>query len=174
MGSQENRLGLVHRVLAARRGLKEYAILVTEKRSVFIQLPPSRNSFMLRTEIVSGSAGRTNIQPRRLEDYSRWAIGSLESEPQNFSSVHSAVKKVIIGIGGFFPVYHFSFAYLGQERDENLVFYAVPLETYESATDKKPREVILKAYAETIFELYRHVLPAGTIDDVGLGDKEKS
>ncbi len=173
MNTQENRLGLVHRVLATRRGLKEYAILVTDRRSIFIQLPPSRNSFMLRTEIVSGSAGRTSIQPQKLEDYTRWAIGSLESEPQNFSIEHSTVKKVIIGIGGFFPVYHFNFTYLGQERDENLVFYAVPLETYEPATEEKPREVILRSYAATIFGLYRRVLPAGVIDDAGLGDQEK-
>ena len=173
MSAQENRLGLVHRVLAARRGLREYAILVTDKRSVFIQLPQSRNSFMLRTEIVSGSSGRTTVQPRKLEDYSKWAIGSLESEPQNFSILHASVTKLTVGIGGFFPVYHFNLAYRSDERAEDTVFYAVPLETYEPADGRRSREIVLREYAEGIFGLYRRVLPASIIEDAGLGGKEK-
>jgi hypothetical protein len=171
---EEKRLGLAHRVLAAHRGLKEYAVLVTDKRSVFIQLPQSRNSFMLRTEIVSGSSGRTTVQPKKLEDYSKWAIGSLESEAQNFSIAHASVTKLIVGIGGFFPVYHFNFSYRGDERTESQVFYAVPLETYEPAGQQRPREVVLREYAESVFSLYQRVLPASIIEDAGLGQKKKS
>lgn len=174
MSAQENRLGLVHRVLAAHRGLKEYAILVTDKRSIFIQQPQSRNSFMLRTEIVSGSSGRTTLQPKKLGDYSKWAIGSLESEPQNFSFAHTSVTKLIVGIGGFFPVYHFNFTYRGDERTESQVFYAVPLETYESADGQQPRDVVLREYAESIFALYQRVLPTSIIEDAGLGGIPKS
>lgn len=172
MSVQENRLGLVHRVLAGRGSLKEYAILVTDRRSVFVIQRQSRNGFMLRTEIVSGTPGNTTLRPKTLEDYSGIAIGSLESEPQNLSIIHDSVKKLIIGIGGFFPVYHFHLNYTVDGRGEGQVFYAVPLATYETVSAQRPREVILRDYAESIFRLYRQVLPAGIIDDAGLWDRK--
>lgn len=168
MSTEESRFGLVHRVLTAHRGLREYAILITERRSVFILQKQSRNVFLLRTEIVSGAWGKTVLQPKTLEDYSTAAIGSLESEPENFSIMHDSVTKLIIGIGGFFPVYHFSLSYAVDGRHESQVIYAVPLATYETVRVQRPREVVLHDYAESIFKLYRQVLTADRIDDADL------
>jgi hypothetical protein len=173
LSGQENRLGLVHRVLAARKGLREYAILVTDKRSVFIQLEKSRNSFLLRTEIISGTSGTTDKRPKTLDDYSKWPIGSLALEHGNFEVAHKTVTRVIIGIGGFFPVYHFNVAYVEDGRADNLVFYAVPLETYSPTSVPRPQEAVLREYAGTIFRLYAQVLPPGVMEDAGLGEEKQ-
>ncbi len=170
MSSQERRLGLVHRVIASHHGMNEYAILITDRRSIFIQQARSQGGFALRTELLTGAWGRTSIKPKTLEDYSGFAIGSLELDEQNITVEHDGVTKLIIAIGGLFPVFHFDLEYRGEARAESLVFYAVPLGSYVTNGDQRPREVILRAYAESIFKLYSAVLPSGVIDDAGLGE----
>lgn len=166
---QEKRLGLIHRVLAARYGMKEYAVLVTEKRSIFIEQPKTTSSLRLRTEILSGAPPKTNIKPKTLEDYSTAAVGSLELEPQNINIFHESVTKLTVGIGGLFPVYHFDLEYNGEKRRESLVFYAIPLGSYTADGEQRPREVILRDYADSVFRLYQQVIPATLIENAGLG-----
>lgn len=170
MSTQEGRLGLVHRVLAVTRGIKEYAILVTDRRSIFIEQPKSRSGFLLRTEIVSGESGNTNLKPKTLEDYAGSAVGSLELEQENIGILHDSVTKLIVGVGGLFPVYHFDLRYRQEERNQSIVFYAVPLRTYITEGDERAREVVLREYAQTVFRLYAQVLPSSVIDDAGLGE----
>ncbi len=54
----ERRLALVHRVIVPDKEYpKEYAILVTDRRSVFIRQRKTRRSFVLRYEMRIGTAG---------------------------------------------------------------------------------------------------------------------
>jgi hypothetical protein len=118
----ERRLGLVHRVIAAHRGMNEYCILITDRRSVFVKQPRSQGRLALRAEILSGSPPRTTVPPKALEDFSRAAIGSLESDEENVSVLHERVTKLTVGVGGLFPVYHFDLEYSSDERKLSLVF----------------------------------------------------
>ncbi len=73
----ERRLALVHRVIVPDKEYpKEYAILVTDRRSVFIRQRKTRRSFVLRYEMRIGTALVTDVTPKTLEDY---AQNSLES-----------------------------------------------------------------------------------------------
>lgn len=168
VSAPERRLGLVHRVVAAHHGMNEYAILITDKRSLFIRRTRSQGGFALRAEILSGSPPKANAPPETLEDYSGAAIGSLESDEGNVSVPHESVTKLVIGVGGLFPVYHFDLEYRSEERRVSLVFYAVPLSTYGQTGVQRPREEILREYAQSILALYRQVLSGDTIDDIGL------
>ncbi len=54
--NDEERLALIHRVMISEPDYpKEYAILVTNKRLVFIRLKKVRSTFALRGEIRWGS-----------------------------------------------------------------------------------------------------------------------
>ena len=53
----EKRLALIHRVIIPDEEYpKEYAILVTDHRSIFIRQKKSRSNFWLRREISYGTA----------------------------------------------------------------------------------------------------------------------
>jgi hypothetical protein len=66
----EKRMVLIHRVAVLNEDYpKEYAILVTDRRSVFIRQEKTRSSWVLRQEIRFGTALVTDIEPKTLEDY---------------------------------------------------------------------------------------------------------
>src|SRR5207249_6955028 len=63
----ERRLALIHRVIIPDEEYpKEYAILVTDHRSIFIRQKKSRSNFWLRREISYGTALITDIAPKTL------------------------------------------------------------------------------------------------------------
>ncbi len=69
---QEKRLALIHRVIVSDEEYpKEYAILVTESRSVFIRQKKTRGNFWLRREMRYGTALITDVVPKSLEDYAQ-------------------------------------------------------------------------------------------------------
>jgi len=65
----ERRLALIHRVIVPNKEYpKEYAILVTDRRSIFIRQKKTRSSFVLRGEMRYGTALVTDVIPKTLED----------------------------------------------------------------------------------------------------------
>jgi len=61
----EKRLALIHRVITPDKEYpKEYAILVTDTRSIFIHQRKTRSSFVLRGEIRFGTALVTDVNPK--------------------------------------------------------------------------------------------------------------
>jgi len=82
----ERKLALVHRVIMPDKDYpKEYAILVTDRRSIFIRQEKTRSSFVLRGEMRYGTAMVTmnkliwnrwrlmlRILPLRIVQLSHW------------------------------------------------------------------------------------------------------
>ena len=65
----ERRLALIHRVIVPNKEYpKECAILVTDRRSIFIRQKKTRSSFVLRGEMRYGTALVTDVIPKTLED----------------------------------------------------------------------------------------------------------
>src|SRR5689334_103437 len=88
----EKRLALIHRVIVPDRDYpKEYAILVTNLRSIFILQPKTRRNFVLRYEMMIGTALVTDVTVKTLEDYEQTSIESLESEIANQSIPHRSI-----------------------------------------------------------------------------------
>jgi len=82
----ERRLALIHRVIVPDVECpKEYAILVTDRRSIFIRLEKTRRSLVLRGEMRYGTALVTDVMPKSLEDYEQSSleiIGGRRCEPR--------------------------------------------------------------------------------------------
>src|SRR5881397_2198812 len=88
----ERRLALIHRVIVSDKEYpKEYAILVTDNRSIFIRQKKTRSSFVLRGEMRFGTALVTDVIPKTLEDYELTSLESLTTDRANLTVPHEMV-----------------------------------------------------------------------------------
>ncbi len=178
----ERRLGLIHRVIVPDKGYpKEYAILVTDRRSVFIRQEKSRSSFVLRGEMRFGTALVTDVVPKTLEDYEQTSLESLMAASANLTVPHEAVVSLVMRKveprfrvrdvfvwltmrrqRETFQVNDFEMNYRDSASGESKVrFYMVPLGAYfKPRRQTKSRETILREYPMEALEIFRKVLPA--------------
>lgn len=181
LADTEKRVALIHRVLVPDNEYpKEYVILVTDKRSVFIRQPKTRRTFILRGEMKYGTALVTDVALKSLSDYEQTSLETLTSDRQNIAIPHQGVvsfamkaDKLKFRLLDFwqwftmrmqkeiFQVYNFQMEYhIGSEAETGLKFYAVPLgEYFKPRRQTQTRETILREYATDIFEIYLRVLP---------------
>jgi hypothetical protein len=181
----ESRLALIHRVLVpAEPYPKEYAVLLTSRRSVFILQAKTRSGFVLRGEMRYGTALVTDVVPKTLEDYAQTPLYSLAAQVGNFAVPHESVVSLTMGRGEAqarlldlfvrltmrrqgetFQVYSFRMDWhTASGADASSTFYAVPLGAYfKPRRQTQSRETILRDYALGVLETFRAVLPAGTV-----------
>ena len=181
----EKKHALVHRVIVPDHDYpKEYAILVTDRRSIFIRLKKTRSSFVLGQEMRIGTALVTDVMPKTLEDYRQTSLQTLESDGQNLTVPHEAVMSLAMKAdelvhrkGDFFvwmvmkrqkeifQVYNFEMNYREYSgHEKGIRFYAVPLGAYfKPRRQTQTRERILRDYAMDTLEIFRRVLPAEVI-----------
>src|SRR5439155_7679927 len=147
----ERRLALIHRVIVPDKDYpKEYAILVTDRRSIFIRQKKTRSSFVLRGEVRYGTALVTDVEPKTLEDYENASLESLAVEASNITVPHDAVISLVMTKGEpkfrlrdffvwltmrrqghKFHVYDFEMNYRDNANLETRIrFYMVPLGVY--------------------------------------------
>jgi len=181
----ERRLALIHRVIVPDKDYpKEYAVLVTDRRSVFIRQKKTRSSFVLRGEMRYGTALVTDVQPKTLEDYEGTDLESLAADASNIAIPHGSVTSLVMTEGeprfrlqdlwvwltmkrqGYaFRVYDFEMSYVDSVNQETRIrFYAVPLGVYfKPRRQTQTREMILRDYALDVLQTFRKVLPAEII-----------
>jgi hypothetical protein len=180
----EERLALIHRVLIADKEYPaEYAILVTETRSIFIRQPKTRNGWTLRQEMRFGTALVTDVEQKALEDYEDTSLETLATDRNNLSIPHGSVASLEMRADTperrrrdffvwwvmnrqkeIFQVYSFALEYRTDQNTAILKFYAVPIGVYfKPRRMSQTRETILREYAADILDTYRTVLPASII-----------
>src|SRR2546425_8829710 len=179
--ASEKKLALVHRVIMPDKDYpKEYALLVTDRRSIFIRQEKTRSSFVLRGEMRYGTALVTDVQPKTLEDYEQTSLESLAADGSNIAVPHEAVISLVMTKGepNFrlqdlfiwltmrrqghkFHVYDFEMNYReGAGQETKLRFYMVPLGVYfKPRRETQTREAILRDYAVDALQIFREVLP---------------
>jgi hypothetical protein len=181
----ESRLALIHRVIVPDEEYpKEYAVLVTDCRSVFIRQEKTRRNFWLRREMSYGTALITDVVPKTLEDYESFGMESLTADSANIIVPHEAVISLAMKRekrkprkNDFFvrltmrmqkeefQVYDFEMNYQQSPSFETMIkFYAVPLGAYfKPRRQIQTRETILREYAREALETFQKVLPAKLI-----------
>src|SRR5438445_3223699 len=177
----ERKVALVHRVIMPDKDYpKEYALLVTDRRSIFIRQEKTRSSFVLRGEMRYGTALVTDVQPKTLEDYEQTSLESLAADGSNIAVPHKAVISLVMTKGepNFrlqdlfiwltmrrqghkFHVYDFEMNYRESAGQETKIrFYMVPLGVYfKPRRETQTREAILRDYAVDALQIFREVLP---------------
>jgi hypothetical protein len=183
----ERRLALIHRVIVSDTGYpKEYAVLVTDRRSIFIRQKRTRSSFVLRGEMRYGTALVTDVQPKTLEDYEGTNIESLAADTSNIAIPHDSVTSLVMTKGEpkfrlqdlwvwltmkrqghEFHVYDFKMSFADSANQETMIrFYAVPLGVYfKPRRQTQTRKTILRDYALGVLQTLRKVLPAEIISE---------
>jgi len=177
----ERKLALVHRVIVPDKDYpKEYAILVTDRRSIFIRQKKTRSSFVLRGEMRYGTALVTDVQPKTLEDYEKTSLKSLATDASNIAIPHDTVISLVMTKGEpkfrlqdlfiwltmrrqghKFHVYDFEMNYRDNANLETRIrFYMVPLGVYfKPRRQTQTRETILREYAIDVLQIFQNVLP---------------
>ena len=181
----ESRLALIHRVLVQDKEYpKEYAILVTDSRSIFIRQEKTRSSYWLRGEMKFGTALMTDVIPKTLEDYEQTSLESLTTDTANINAPHETVTSLVLRKeepefrpreffvwltmrrqGHRFQVYNFEMNLRQSPNFETVIkFYMVPLGAYfKPRRQTQTRETILREYAMETLEIFQKVLPATII-----------
>jgi hypothetical protein len=178
----EKRIALIHRAIVPDKEYpKEYAILVTDNRSIFIPLEKTRSSYWLRGEMKFGTAMVTDVIPKTLEDYEQISIEALVANNANFTVPHENVTSLIMRKevpefrareffvwltmrrqGHRFQVYNFEMSHRQNSNTETMIkFYMVPLGAYfKPRRQTQTRETILREYATDALGIFQKVLPA--------------
>ena len=181
----EKRLALIHRVLVPDKEYpKEYAIIVTDKRSIFIRQKKTRGNFWLRREMSYGTSLITDVVQKTLKDYEQTSLESLIADSLNITVPHEAVislalKKDVQKPRRYdffvrltmrmqreeFQVYDFEMNYWPSPNLEAMIkFYMVPLGAYfKPRRQTQTRETILREYATDALGIFQRVLPAKII-----------
>src|SRR5437660_11957066 len=98
--ASERKVALVQRVIMPDKVYpKEYALRVTDRRSIFILQRKTRRSFVLRGEMRYGTALVTDVQPKTLEDYENASLESLAVDASNIAVPHDAVISLLMTKG---------------------------------------------------------------------------
>jgi hypothetical protein len=176
----ERKLALIHRVIIPAQDYpKEYAVLVTDRRSIFILQEKTRSNFVLRREMSYGTALITDVVPKTLEDYEQNNPDSLSQDAANMTIPHNAIislalKKDARKTGRLnlfvrltmmlqkedFQVYNIEMNFWAdQNRKEMIKLYMVPLGAYfKPKRQTQNRDTILREYALENLEIFRKVL----------------
>lgn len=177
----EKRITLIHRVLVPDEDYpKEHAILVTDRRSIFIRQPKTRSDLWLRGEMRWGTALVTDVAAKTLQDYDNADLEQLSNDPMNIAVPHSSVESFVMNGDRptfrarefwvrwtmqrqkeVFQVYNFEMTHHKTPGPTSRVqFYAVPLGVYvKPRRQTQTRETILREYAQDILDTYRKLLP---------------
>src|SRR6266480_1029 len=176
----ERRLALIHRVIIPDEEYpKEYSILVTDQRSIFIRQEKTRSSFVLRQEMRIGTALVTDVIPKALEDYEETSLQTLTADSR-MTVPHDAVTSLVMKADKFeyrkrdffvrivmkrqkeiFQVYNFE---MSPDLKPSIKFYAVPSGVYfKHRRQTQTRETILREYAADALQIFRDVLPTRVI-----------
>jgi len=180
----EKRLGLIHRIIVPDQDHpREYAILVTDQRSIFLRQPTTRSSFVLRGEMRYGTALVTDVIPKKLEDFEQTSLESLANDSQNLSVPHQTVSSLVVRRGEpefrlrdffiwltmrrqghMFRVYDFELHYRKGENPSQIKFFLVPLGMYfKPKRQTQTRADILHDYAMEALRVYQSVLSSSVI-----------
>jgi hypothetical protein len=185
LSQPEKRMALIHRVIVQDEEYpKEYAILVTDRRSVFIHQEKTRSGWVLRQEMRFGTALVTDVAPKTLEDYGETSLETLAADPENKIIPHQNIVSLEMRADPpkrrrrdffvwwvmkrqkeIFQVHNFEVKYRTDQKAEDVIkFYAVPLGVYfKPRRTMQTREAILREYGSEILDTYRTILPASTI-----------
>ncbi len=161
--SSETIAGLIPRIILQRpQGPKNYAVLVTDRRSIFIR-EVTRKS---RSGAVSGeSVGRlvsSADASREFFDYEQSDPDLLATDPKNFVILHEWLERIVVKKNMIGSLYRFNIEYLTEDGKGKRVKGSLvpPSEPSSQEQDKMARKLAFHDYARKVQEVYRNALPA--------------
>ncbi len=113
MSSSEKKIGLIPKiVVASRMGPSEYALLITDKRSIFILEKSSKAGLAGAVGGVIGAAIAQAAATRKTFDYANESIDNLAINPKNIVVPHDSLQSFRLRKKAFLnPVFRMQIEY---------------------------------------------------------------
>jgi len=159
----ENKVGLIPRLIVeGKLGLKEYAVLVTDKRSIFVL---GTNSKAGRGGVfgVVGAMATGAATSRRTFDYEKEDPDLLATDPKNFVIQHHALERLEMKKGMIGSIVRFNIEYRTVDRKNKTVKarLAPPISvSKQNKQEGRRKEVVYLDYAKNVQDVYQRALPA--------------
>ncbi len=160
----EKKVGLIPRItVQGSLGPKDYAVLVTDRRSIFVLESSSKAGIAGAIGGVIGAAVAQAATSRRTFDYERSEPDVLATDPKNFVISHQFLEKIEMKKGMIGPIYRFNIEYKTQEgKGKKVKGQLVPPNELwrQRKQEGVPGRVVYHDYASKVQEVYQRALPA--------------
>ncbi len=161
--------GLIPRISIQRPyGNKEYAVLVTDTRSIFVREVHSKTRIGLVSAETIGIPDSHAFSSHEPLDYDPADPDLLATDPKNFVILHEWLERIEIRKNMIGPLYKLNIEYLKQEGKGRKVkgTLSPPSEPSQRKQDSMIKKLACYDYARKAQEVYRNALPdrvSGTI-----------
>ena len=160
----EKRVGLIPRVtVQGSLGPKQYAVLVTDKRSIFVLESSSKAGVAGALGGAIGAAVAHAATSRRTFDYENSDPDVLATDPKNFVILHQQLERIEMKKGVIGPVFRFNVEYRTEEGKGKKVKSQLipPNELWKQRKQEGVKGgVVYRDYASKVQEVYQRALPA--------------
>ncbi len=156
--------GLIPRIILQKpRVPSNYAVLITDRRSIFIREVTRKSGI----GVVSGEAVGGLVSPADTSEeilgYEQSDPDLLATDPKNFVILHEWLERIVVKKNMIGSLYRFNIEYLTQDGKGKRVEASLvpPSEPSSKEQDKMTRKAAFHDYARKVQEVYRNALPAG-------------
>ena len=160
----EKKVGLIPRIIVpGGLGPKEYAVLITDKRSIFILEVSSKAGV---AGVLGGAIGAAVAQAattKRTFDYEQSDPDVLATDPKNFVVPHESLERIELKKAMLGPVYRLNLEYRVQDgKGKRVKSQLVPPSQLirQKKQEGVGRGVLYLDYAKKVQELYQRALPS--------------
>jgi len=158
----EKKIGLVPKLIVlGTMGPKEYALLVTDHRSILVLEKESKAGIAGALGGAAGALIAQGLAKERSFDYNQADVQSLALDSKNLTIPHEAIqvlqlKKALIG-----PIFRFELKYRNAEgKDKKLKGQLAPPGAHvkQRKQEGRSKKQIYYDYAKSVQDLYRSAL----------------
>jgi hypothetical protein len=159
----EKKVGLIPRLIVqGKLGPKEYAVLVTDKRSIFVLEINSKAGLGAAFGVV-GAMAAAAATSRRTFDYEKEDPDLLATDPKNFAIPHHALERLEMKKGIIGSTVKFKIEYRTADRKNKTVKgqLAPPISlSKQKKQEGQRKEIVCLDYAKNVQDVYQKALPA--------------
>ncbi len=158
----EKKVGLIPKIVVpGRLGPREFAVLVTDKRSIFA-LESSSKAGVGAAFGVIGAVVAAAATSRRTFDYEQIDPDLLATDPKNFVISHDSLERLELKKGLLGPIFRFNIEYRTAEgKGKKVKGQLVPPSALwkQKKQEGLGRKAIHYDYAKKVQDLYQRALP---------------
>jgi hypothetical protein len=170
MSSSEKKIGLIPKVVvASRMGPSEYALLITDKRSIFILEKSSKAGLAGSVGGVVGAAIAQAAATRKTFDYANESIDNFAINPKNIVVPHDSLQSFRLKKAFLNPVYRMRIEYQhekGKSKKLKTLLYPPSEHFKQRKQEGVGRKQIHYDYMSKVLDVYKQALSPARYETV--------
>jgi len=163
----ENKIGIIPNInVSAATGPKEYCILLTDLRAIFVMENASHAMLGMMVGGAVGAIGASLLSSKKTVDYENVDVEHLASDKKNIVILYSDIQKIRIK-KSFASPYILYFEYINSNNGKNRKITAAIVPPKEQIKQKKKDGIKTKAineeYAQNVQNALKNALPQSVV-----------